>query len=186
MCSSRSWVLGIGVLLVIAMSCAAGEWHHPLSRDGGGIWRQRIPITVTNPTDQALKGTRSVWPLARCQSTRRHAGRVGPGLRLPGQELLFAITDSQALLVTRGPIPSTGFLTIPVECGPRQSATYYVYFDNPSAGELADFLEARRRWSTATWSRATVERRQAGNMMNPTRHTEPPGATSDRNRESGA
>jgi len=60
-----------------------------------------------------------------------------------GQELLFALTDFQALPVSRGPIPSSGFLTIPVECAARQSVSSFVYFDNPSAGELPDFLANR-------------------------------------------
>ena len=60
-----------------------------------------------------------------------------------GQEMLFALTNAQGSLRTRGPVPRDASLTIPVECGPGKSTTYYVYFDNPSAGELADFLAAR-------------------------------------------
>jgi Glycoside hydrolase 123, catalytic domain/Carbohydrate binding domain len=144
MYSTRTGILWIGVLLVIAMSAAAGEWNPRLCQDGGGIWRQRMPITVTNPTDQVLKG----YPvsLAVGESATPLAGVPAQSVRVcdsAGQEMLFAITDAQGLLVSRGPIPAGGALTLPAECGPRQSATYYAYFQNASAGELADFLEAR-------------------------------------------
>ncbi len=133
-------LLGTGLFLLLSVSCPAVEWHHPLSQDGGGVWRQRIPITVTNPTDRAFRaslcGSRwgpgaSLW-IGMAESVRVCDSR--------GQELLFALTDGQALPVTRGPVPMSGYLTIPVECPAHQSATSYVYFDNPSAGELPDFL----------------------------------------------
>ena len=144
MCSVRKnmWVLGI--LLMSAAASAAGPWHHPLCQDGGGVWHRRIPITFTNPTDQALKGdpaSLSVGTIAQAL-----AGVAAETVRVcdaSGQEMLFALTDAQGSLRTRGPVPRDASLTIPVECGPGKSTTYYVYFDNPSAGELADFLAAR-------------------------------------------
>ncbi len=144
MSSSRNCILGTGLSLLLAVSCAAVEWHHPLSRDGGGIWQRRIPITVTNPTDRAIKGA----PVRIAYGTGGVplAGMAAESLRVcdsRGQELLFALTDSQALPVSRGPIPSAGLLAIPVECAARQSASLFVYFDNPSAGELPDFLPDR-------------------------------------------
>ena len=36
-------------------------------------------------------------------------------------------------------------LVIPIECPAKGKTTYYVYFDNPAAGELADFLSVRDR-----------------------------------------
>ena len=141
---SRNCILGTGLFFLLTVSCAAVEWHHPLSRDGGGIWRRRIPITVTNPTDRAIKGV--PVRIAFGAGGVPLAGMAAESVRAcdsRGQELLFALTDSQALPVSRGPIPSAGFLTIPVECEARQSASCYVYFDNPSAGELPDFLTDR-------------------------------------------
>jgi len=141
---SRRWISGIGLFLCLTVSSAAEEWHHAFFRDGGGIWRRRIPITVTNPTDRAIKGA----PVRiACGSTGVPlAGAAAESIRVcdaRGQELVFAITDSQALPITRGSIPEAGFLTIPVECDAHQSALFYVYFDNPSAGEVPDFLVDR-------------------------------------------
>ena len=114
MCSTRNCVQGIGVVLIVATSCAAGEWHHPLYRDGGGIWRQRMPIMVTNTTDQALRG----YPvtLAVGDGASPLAGMPAESIRVcdaSGQEMLFAITDTQGLLLTRGPIPSHRFTDHP-------------------------------------------------------------------------
>ncbi len=141
---SRNVILGTGLSFLLAMSSAAVEWHHSLSRDGGGIWRRRIPITVTKPTDRAIKGT--PVRIAIGTGAMPLAGMAAESVRVcdsQGQELLVGLTDSQALPVTRGPIPAAGFLTIPVECAARQSSSSFVYFDNPSAGELPDFLADR-------------------------------------------
>ncbi|MGC8642019.1 MAG: glycoside hydrolase domain-containing protein [Isosphaeraceae bacterium] len=144
MCLSFNMFKCLDILFVMAVSCAAADWDHPLCQDGGGVWRRRLPVTVSNPTDQVLKG-RPVH-LAIGKDASSLAGAAAESIRVcdaSGQEMLFAINDSRGTLVTRGPIPQDGALTIPAECGPRQSVRYYVYYENPSAGELADFLEAR-------------------------------------------
>lgn len=144
MCSLGNTIKGLGIVLMVAASCTGADWHHSLCQDGGGIWRRRMPVTISNPTDHALRG----YPvsLAIGKNARRLNGVAAESIRVcdpRGQEMLFAIVDAQEMLVTRGPIPNIGSLIIPAECEPRKSATYYVYFENPSAGELADFLEAR-------------------------------------------
>ena len=122
---------------------------------------------VTNATDRAIQGipvrvalgAGGIPLIGRAESVRVCDSR--------GQELLFALADGQAVPVTRGTIPSTGFLTIPVECPARQSATLYVYFDNPSAGELPDFLAEH-----ATLVNGDVERGR-GSAPARWRHDEP-------------
>ena len=164
-----------GLFVCLSVSCLAVEWHHPLSRDGGGVWRQRIPIKVSNPTDRAFEGV----------PVRTRAGSGGIALQgtaeavrvcdSRGQELLFALTDSQGLSVAHGPVPSSGYLTIPVECPSHQTATSYVYFDNPSAGELPDFLtdhstlingdvESGAGSSPAGWEAGHVRRDSSGHL----------------------
>ena len=39
-----------------------------------------------------------------------------------------------------GPVPDDSQLIIPVECPAKSSASYFVYFDNPSAPRVPDFL----------------------------------------------
>ncbi len=60
-----------------------------------------------------------------------------------GVEMLFALTDPQGKPLPEGPIPEGSTLVMPVECPPRSQATYYVYFDNPAARLVPDFLDAR-------------------------------------------
>ena len=57
--------------------------------------------------------------------------------------MLFAIHGPNKDLVTGGPIPAGSTLVVPAECGAHQSAVYYVYFDNPDAGEVPDFFTAK-------------------------------------------
>src|SRR5690242_5616091 len=100
MMSLSRGVPGIGLVLLSSFLCGAAEWHHPLYRDGGGTWRQRIPITVTNPTDRPIKG--APVRLALGAGGMPLAGMAAQSVRVcdaRGQELLFALTDSQGLPV---------------------------------------------------------------------------------------
>ena len=57
--------------------------------------------------------------------------------------MLFVLRDAGGAAVEQGPIPDASTLVIPVECPPRATSVYYVYFDNPRAGRLPDMLTAR-------------------------------------------
>ncbi len=136
----RSGLIGTGLFFFLCWPGLAVEWHHPLTRDGGGLWRQRIAITVANPTDQAVEGVPVRVALGAGGISLTGTADAVRVCNSRGQELLFALVDNQGLPVTQGPVPASGYLTIPVECAARQTAISYIYFDNPSAGELADFL----------------------------------------------
>lgn len=148
----------------------AVDWHHPLFRDGGGYWRQRIAVTVRNDGEPAMNGRPVALAIGSGPGSAALTGASAESIRVSdphGEEMLFAITDPQGVLQTKGKIAAGSTLTIPVECPAHQSTDYFVYFDNPSAGELPDFLESR-----AGLSNGDLERGR-GSVPRDWRHDEP-------------
>ncbi|NMC21425.1 MAG: hypothetical protein GYA33_13520, partial [Thermogutta sp.] len=133
------------LLLVAAMPVTAADWHHPLYLSGGDYWRCRIPIRVVNDSPQALEGVPIEVPLGSGPGQGLvHAEATS--LRLcdeNGRELLFDVVGPDGAAVREGPIPAASSLIVPADCPPQAARGYYVYFDNPSAGRLPDYLEAR-------------------------------------------
>lgn len=114
--------------------------------DGGSFWRQRIPVTVQNDTDHPLDGERVALKIGAGSGEAHLIGARAESIRVcnpQGEEMLFAVIDSQGWLRTHGLIGDSHTLVIPAECPAHRTAVYYVYFDNPSAGEVPDFLSAR-------------------------------------------
>ncbi len=140
------FLLRLGFGLGMVAPALAVEWHHPLYLDGGGYWHQRIGVQVRNDSDETLNGRPVALAIGSAAGEAALTGARAESVRVcdpQGEEMLYAITDAQGGLQTRGVISAGGRLTIPVECPARQSATYYVYFENPSAGEVPDFLAQR-------------------------------------------
>lgn len=158
------------VLLVAAWAAPAAQWHHPLYLDGAGWWRQRVPVQIINdsahpldgfPVACAVRGATAPSPTAGQQDAGPNeaatssrdlqagvplVGQRAESLRVcdaAGREMLFALRASDGTQIERGPIPAEAILTIPAECPANSRATYYVYFDNPRAGEVPDFLDLR-------------------------------------------
>jgi len=140
-------ILPLLLLLVpVAPDGFAADWHHPLYLDGGGWWRQRIPIHVTNQTDAALAGRPVLLEIGDRNGQATLAGNRADAVRVcdaQGIEMLFALYGADGQAVTEGPIPAGGVLVVPIECPANDAAVYYIYFDNPKAGRLPDFLAAR-------------------------------------------
>lgn len=133
----------IAFLLVQFAAAIAADWHHPLSLDGGGYWQRRIRLVVQNRLDTALLGRPVTLPVGAGEGLVDLAGQAADSVRLvdsQGVEMLWAIRSADGNLVTRGPIPPRASLVLPAECPPTSSAVYYIYFDNPAAGPLPDFL----------------------------------------------
>ena len=140
-----TWLLGLA--LGVSGPGLAVEWQHPLYLDGGGIWRQRIVVTVENHTGQALNGRPIALAIGSEPGAAALAGAAAESIRVcdtTGEEMLFSLVDPSGHPRPRGPIVAGSLLTIPVECRGDAKAVYLVYFDNPSAGELPDFLESAR------------------------------------------
>lgn len=139
-------VLTTAILLSTGMGTAAAEtWHHPLYLANGGWWQARIAVRVTNPARRELQGEPIGIRVGKDKGQADLAGAEIGALRVcdgAGNEMLFNVTGPDGRLLTGGPVPANGMLTLPVECSAEGDATYYVYFDNPSAWACADFLDA--------------------------------------------
>ena len=59
-----------------------------------------------------------------------------------GTEVLWLITSAAGEQVVKGRISEGSLLAIPAECPANASTNYYVYFDNPAAWRVPDFLKA--------------------------------------------
>ncbi len=141
----RSLCLGI-VILVILLSppfLVGGDWHHPMALSGGDYWRQRIRVVVTNQTAQALSGKRITLPVGTTSAAVDLAGENSQSLRVvdgSGKEVLFSLSGPSGRSIYEGPIPEGSSLIIPLECLPFETVVYWIYFDNPSAWLVPDFL----------------------------------------------
>lgn len=127
-----------------SLASAATAWHHPLYLGNGDVWRQRILVRVENASTNALVGVPMAVRVGDGPGEARLAGSACDGLRVvdaAGREMLFAVLDGGGEPIQRGKMPAGALLYIPVECGATSSATYYIYFDNPSAWRVPDFLD---------------------------------------------
>jgi hypothetical protein len=125
---------------------ATAAWHHPLYLDGGGWWRQRIEVQVSNDRDIALVGHPIELPVGEGPGQLALVGQRAESVRVcsaQGTELLFALYGPDGAALPYGPIPAAGRLVIPIDCDPQAKAVCEVYFDNPDAGQVPDFLAAR-------------------------------------------
>ncbi|MBL7044200.1 MAG: carbohydrate binding domain-containing protein [Pirellulaceae bacterium] len=134
------------LLVAVAPDGFAADWHHPLYLDGGGWWQKRIPVHVQNQTDVALAGRPVLLEIGDETGQAALVGSRSDAIRVcdaQGIEMLFALYGPDGDAVIEGPIPAGGTLVVPVECPAKDAAVYYVYFDNPKAIGLPDFLAER-------------------------------------------
>lgn len=128
-----------------AAGCAAQQnWHHPLYLGNGDFWRQRIPLSAHNPTTNSLNGIPVFLPIGTGTGEVGIVGRRADDVRIvdaAGAEMLFAIIDRDGKRIEQGPISHGASFHFPVECGPSTNADYFLYFDNPSAWRVPDFLD---------------------------------------------
>jgi hypothetical protein len=122
------------------------DWKHPLSLDGGGWSSGRIRVVVKNETLKQAAGQPVAVRVGNAPGEADLAGQRAEAIRVcdgHGQEMLFALQNPQGDLIKRGPIAAGSTLLLPAECAARQTANYDVYFDNPDAWELPDWLAAK-------------------------------------------
>ena len=134
------------ITLLLASAIHAAEWHHPLYRDGGSWWDARIPIEIENHGTQAAEGVPFALDITEASPLGQLIGQPAESVRLcaaDGTAYLFRLIDANGEELRTGPIPSGGQIVIPIECPANGKTTYYVYFNNPQAGELPRFLSVR-------------------------------------------
>jgi len=133
------------VLLCLAWPAGAQDWHHPLYLGRGGYWRGRVPIRIQNRTDEAVAGRPVAVRVGEADGEADLAGVLARGLRVvaaDGTELLYGLADADGRPLRDGaPVPRGATLTLPAEVPAGGTATCYVYFDNPDAWPVAEFLD---------------------------------------------
>ncbi|UCF36536.1 MAG: carbohydrate binding domain-containing protein, partial [Acidobacteriota bacterium] len=134
-----------GIWLFIPMVLmAADPWHYPLYVSGGDYWRQRIGVEVRNPINRSLNGKPVSIQVGTGSGQVDLSGAEARSIRLvdatTGRELLFDVTGPSGTSVRSGPIPAGSSLTLPIECPPFGTKHYWIYFDNPEAWLVPDYL----------------------------------------------
>lgn len=132
------------MLVCASTAYATDGWHHPLYLGNGGVWRSRVPVQIHNETDRDAAGAPVAVQIGDAGGQVPLAGSPAEAIRVcdaEGTEMLFRIT-SVGGDVTSGPIPAGARLVIPAQCPAGETATYYVYADNPHAWQVAEFLQA--------------------------------------------
>ena len=133
--------------LLLALTSAyanAGEpWRHPLSCARGGYWRSRVPVRVENISGQDLTGHAIELPVGRGPQQIDLVGRRADAVRMcdaKGNELLFDVRGP-VRESRRGALLAAGdTLQFCVDCPKDAAAQFWVYFDNPLALRVPDFL----------------------------------------------
>lgn len=145
MSMKRTWFLMLFLLIgSVASNAAANDtWHGNLYLAGGDYWRARLPVVVTNETDHAMDGVTIDVGVEPTGSTAALIGVAAESIRVcdrRGVESLFSVQDADGIPCRTGKIPLGARLLFATACPPRESATYYVYFENPHAGQVATYL----------------------------------------------
>ncbi len=142
-------ILAITAGLCIAPTHAA-SWHQGLCLGNGDTWRSRLPIEVRNATGREVKGEPVGVAIGRGPQQADLVGVQVEALRVcndAGLEMLYNVIGPEGDEVHAGPIAEGSQLVLPVECAAGVTAAgvtarYWVYFDNPSAWGVPDFLAA--------------------------------------------
>ncbi|MBC7326845.1 DUF4091 domain-containing protein [bacterium] len=134
----------LSIFLVISSICLAGDdWHLNLYLGRGDYWRQRIRVEIRNDADVEQNGAPLSIRIGKGNNEANLIGARAEEVRVcdeRGREMLYNITSPNGLDLTKGSIPEGSTITIPIECPPKSIATYYIYFDNPSAWRVPDYL----------------------------------------------
>ncbi len=142
---SLAMLLPAACLTAMPAAAPASDWHHPLALDGGDYWRARLPVVVTNKGQDTLEGFPIELKLDQGPAAVL-TGRDAREIRVTGgngSELLFAVFSPGGQPIREGAIFPGATLVLPAECPPGATTTCYVYFDNPAAGLVPDWLKVR-------------------------------------------
>ena len=118
-------------------------WHAELALSGGDVWRARIPVDFFNRKDQDYAGFPVGLKVGRGPGEVDLVGAPAQSIRVSdsgGTEMLFDLRAPDGRRLAGGAIPAGAVLTVPVTVKGGSSQRLYVYFDNPSAHKLPDFL----------------------------------------------
>lgn len=133
------------LLAFTSLVCTEDIWHQNLSLGGDDYWRQRIKIVVRNDGEAVQTGTPLEIKIGKGEGEADLVGTEASTVRVCnefGVEMLYNILSPSGKELTSGPISPGSALVIPIECPPYATTSYYIYFDNPSAWRVPDYLSA--------------------------------------------
>jgi hypothetical protein len=136
-------IISFVILLVLSLN-AAELWNHKLWLGNGGFWRSRFSVEVSNQSDQAIEGKIISVKVGDEHNEAPLTGVEASSLRVVNNrntQLLFNIWQPDfSSTITDGEIPAGAILTLPLVCDASEKTSFTLYFDNPAAWKLADFL----------------------------------------------
>ncbi|MFB3879786.1 MAG: carbohydrate binding domain-containing protein [Armatimonadota bacterium] len=139
------WLLLFGLLLYQPAVAAPPDWSQSLYLGNDGYWRHRLRVDIRNSGSQEAQGAPVAVPIGPAAEQADLVGAAAESVRVvdsDGIELLYTIAGPQGQAITHGPIPDGSALILPAVCPAGGSASLFVYFDNPSAWPVPDFLQA--------------------------------------------
>lgn len=148
MTRARGWVLGLMVLFALSLSLSAQPWHDRLALSRQDSWRGRFSLQFSNlpamDAKQMLPVAVPVAGEAGVSAPLPLAGMPVAGIRVvaadSGAELLWAVADASGERVESGMVPVDGTLYVPVSPDGASTLKLLVYYDNPSAWPVSDYL----------------------------------------------
>jgi len=142
----RTWAAVLVVGLAFPLG-AQTPWHHDLSHAGGGYWRTRAAIAVSNTTGEDAAGRPVELRLGTKPGELAFVGQRVAALRLcdpAGGELLWDLVGTDGEPKREGTLAAGDRLFFGVECKSGGKATYFAYAANPEALPVAEYLGAAR------------------------------------------
>jgi len=126
-------------LLLATTTFAADPWPADLFNAGTYLWTARAPITLRNEGAGPLRG----FPTTIAAKDAGLVGQSADAVRVAdaaGVEMLFDLRDANGRRLEDGRIPDGAKLTVPLTADAGATQQLYVYFNNPTAYAVPDFL----------------------------------------------
>ncbi|MBP5320165.1 MAG: hypothetical protein J6334_04185 [Kiritimatiellae bacterium] len=135
----KRWLAGVPVVWAAVAAAGTGDgWQTDLWLGRGEVWRSRVAVEIAASGGDVSEGEAVAVPVAALAGQRAEAVRVTDR---SGRLLLFApFARGTGERITAGALPGDVELLLPYTGATNGVARYWVYFDNPSAWALADFL----------------------------------------------
>ena len=131
------------LLLCLSRVHAADAWHTNLLVPGLDVWHGRIPVDLTNTSDGDVAGRPVPLRIGAHADMLDIAGHNARAVRVcdaAGTEMLLDLRDADGVRVEDGPIREGSILTVPATAPAKGVQRLYVYFDNPEAYLLPEYL----------------------------------------------
>jgi hypothetical protein len=142
--------LSTALALLVSSALPAGAappvgWHHSLYVGGGGYWQRRARVEIVNRGAADVHGAPVAVRIGNRSGELALAGAEARAIRVcdeDGAELLYGLTGPDGAALLSRPVPESSTLILPADCPAGGRSTCYVYFDNPKAWAVPDYLSA--------------------------------------------